>query len=298
MSEVTLEGLRVCREIALLGSFSAAGRSLGYSQPSISRQVAALEDAVGCELFVREVRGVTVTASGALMVEHANRILAGVTALRHDLQALDDGLAGRVAVGAFPAAMSVLVPRAVARLGADHPGLLITLTEASTPALLRELRDGRLQVVVIGVGSELPEYDLAGLATQQVRTGDLCIAVADVHRLAQSGRVSVRELTDEPWIAGTGSPGDPQFAAWPTLPDANIRFRVRSWPARLGLVAAGLGICLLPAITARSVPDGVAVLGVDDPLWLGRRTLAVTKPGPSEPIAAVLAALHNAADEV
>src|SRR3954464_8802337 len=122
MSELTIAGLRVVREIALSGSFTAAARLLGYSQPAISRQVAAMEAAVGYPLFVREPRGVRVSAAGggawgggggalgAVVVEHAGRVLAGVNALRQDLESLGDRLAGRVKVGAFPAATAVLVP--------------------------------------------------------------------------------------------------------------------------------------------------------------------------------------------
>ncbi|MDO3639931.1 LysR family transcriptional regulator, partial [Mycolicibacterium arseniciresistens] len=95
---MTLEGLRVCREIALLGSFTAAARSLGYSQPAVSRQVAAMEDAAGYRLFAREVRGVSLTPAGAVVVEHAARVLGATAALRHELEGLGDRLAGRVAV--------------------------------------------------------------------------------------------------------------------------------------------------------------------------------------------------------
>ena len=89
MSELTVAGLRVVREIALSGSFTAAARLLGYSQSAISRQVAAVEAAAGYPLFVRERRGVRVTPAGAVVVQHAGRILAGVDALRQDLAGLD-----------------------------------------------------------------------------------------------------------------------------------------------------------------------------------------------------------------
>lgn len=298
MAELNLEGLRVCREVASLGSFSSAARALGYSQPAISRHVAAMEDAAGHQLFVREVRGVSVTPAGAVLVEHAARILGAVDTLRHQLGGLGDWLAGRVAVGAFPAAMSVLLPRTVARLATEHPGLTVGLAEASTPTLLRDLRTGRLDIAVIGVGSGLPDYDLEGLATHRVYAGDLCVAVPDDHRLAGSREVAVGELAGEPWIAGTGSTGDPQFAAWPTLREPVIRYRVRAWPARLGLVAAGLGVCLLPEMAAPSVPDGVTTVRVEDPQWLGRRTLALTPTDAPEAALAVVAALRSAASGI
>lgn len=253
---------------------------------------------MGHRLFVREIRGVSLTPAGSLVVEHAARILAGVTALQLDVDSLGDRLAGRVAVGAFPAAMSVLVPHAVATLGIDHPGLRVTLAEASTPTLLRDVRSARVDLVVIGAGAGLPDYDLDGLSAHRIFAGDLCVAVPAGHRLSASTSVHVGELAGEAWISGIGSAGDPQFAAWPTLVDPVIRYRVRGWPARLGLVAAGLGVCLLPELAARSVPAGVTVIGVDDPTWPGRYTMAVSKKKPSAAVMAVVAAFRSAADDL
>ncbi len=217
MAEVTVSGLRVIHEIALSGSFTAAARLLGYSQPAISRQVAAMEAAAGYPLFIREPRGVRVSAAGAVVVEHAGRILASVDALQQDLAVLGDRLAGRVKLGVFPAAMAVLAPRALALLRSEHPGLQVSLSEGATPSLLRQLRAGRLAVAVIGAGAGLPGYDLDGLTRQVVLAGHLRVAVPHGHRLAAAAVVPVAELAGETWIAGDDSGGDPQFGAWPTL---------------------------------------------------------------------------------
>jgi DNA-binding transcriptional LysR family regulator len=294
MTEVTVSGLRVIREIALAGSFTAAARLLGFSQPAISRQVAAMEAAAGYPLFVREPRGVRVSAAGAVVVEHAGRILAGVDALQQDLAALGDRLAGRVKLGVFPAAMAVLAPRTVALLRGKHPGLQVSLSEGATPSLLRQLRAGRLSVAVIGVGAGLPGYDLDGLTQQVVLAGRLCVAVPHGHRLAKADVVPVAELAGEKWIAGDDSGGDPQFGAWPTLANPVITYTVRGWPARFGLVAAGLGVCLVPEVAALSVPADVATVGVEDPGWPGRMTVAVTRQQPTAEAAAVMDALREA----
>ena len=192
----------------------------------------------------------------------------------------------------FPAAAAVLAPRTVARLAAHHPRLSVRVSEGSTPALLRDLRNGRLALAVIGVGAELPDYDLKGLATHRVFAGDLCVAVPVGHRLATATTaISVHELAGEPWIVGDGAAGDPQFAAWPTLADPLVVHRAKAWPARLGLVAAGLGICLVPELAAPSVPKGVTAVYVDDPKWLGRLTLAVSLPKPTDEVLAIVDAL-------
>jgi DNA-binding transcriptional LysR family regulator len=298
MSELTVAGLRVVREIALSGSFTAAARLLGYSQPAISRQVAAIEAAAGYPLFIREARGVRVTPAGAIVVQHAGRILASVDALRQDLVGLGDRLAGRIRLGTYPAAMAALAPRAVALLRAEHPGLEVSLSEAPTPTLLRQLRAGRLGIAVIGVGAGLPDYDLDGLSRHTVLTAGLRVAVPNGHRLARASIVTAAELAGETWVAGDDSGGDPQFRAWPTLADPVIGYTVHGWPARFGLVAAGLGICLVPEVAAPSVPAGVTTIGVEDPVWLGRTTVAVTLPEPGPETTAILDALRRAGEDI
>ena len=100
---------------------------------------------------------------------------------------------------------------------------------------------------------------------QVVLAGRLRVAVPDGHRLAKAAVVPATELAGETWIAGDDSGGDPQFGAWPTLANPVIEYTIRGWPARFGLVAAGLGICLVPEVAALSVPAGVATIGVEDP---------------------------------
>jgi DNA-binding transcriptional LysR family regulator len=143
MSELTLAGLRVVLEVARTGSFSAAAERLGYTQSAVSRQVAVTEKAAGAPLFERHARGVRLTAAGEVLVRHAGQVLDGVAAASQELAGLRDRLAGRLVVGGFPTATAALLPRAVARLLTDHPGLRVQLMEASTPAQLRALRRGR-----------------------------------------------------------------------------------------------------------------------------------------------------------
>jgi DNA-binding transcriptional LysR family regulator len=142
----------------------------------------------------------------------------------------------------------------------------------------------------------LQPYDLDGLQHEVLLDGCLCLAVPSTHRFAGRTRVPVGEVRAEPWIVGDGSAGDPQFAAWPTLRTPRVVHTAREWATRLGLVAAGLGICVLPELAAASVPAGVAVVDVDDPAWLGRSTLAVTRADPAPGAGAVVRALRAEAD--
>ena len=295
VAELTLAGLRVVHEVVSTGSFTAAADALAYTQSAVSRQVASVEAAVGTPLFRRGARGVEPTAAGVALARRAAAVLAELDAAVQEVVALGDPMVGRLAIGAFPSAAAVLVPRAVARLAADHPGLVVSIEEAGTPVLLRQLGAGRLDVAVVGVGVGLPDYDTAGLHQELLVDDDLRVAVPATHRLAGRATVRASELAAEAWIVGKGRTGDPQFGAWPTLTDPRIAHRVRDWSTRLGLVAAGAGVSLLPGVAAASIPSGVRVLPVEDRLWSGRATVAMTGEPRSLQAEAAVAALKEEA---
>ncbi|TDD21392.1 LysR family transcriptional regulator [Actinomadura sp. KC06] len=295
MAEFTLTGLRVVHQVAASGSFTRAAEMLGYTQSAVSRQVAAMEAAAGAPIFDRGRRGVALTPAGQVLVRRATEILADLAATELELAGLRDRLAGRLTIGAYPTAAMALVPRAIAQVTSGHPGLAVMLDEASTPALLRRLRTGRLEVAVIGVGHGLPDYDLSELRQTTVLQGDLLVAVPDTHRFAGHAAVTVADLAQEHWIAGDGASSEPQFGAWPTLSDPHIAHTARSWSTRLGLVAAGLGITVIPVQALPALPVGLRAVAVTDSHWTGRATVAVTSPRPSAQAQAMMTALLDQA---
>jgi DNA-binding transcriptional LysR family regulator len=298
MAEFTLTGLRIVQQVAEQGSFTRAAETLGYTQSAVSRQIAAMEAAAGAVIFERSRRGVALTPAGQVVVRRATEILADLAATEMELAGLRDRLAGRLTVGAYPTAAMALVPRAMAEITSGHPGLAVVLEEASTPALLRRLRAGRLDVAVIGVGHGLPDYDLSELRQTPLRHGGLMVAVNDTHRLSNRTTVTTADLEQEHWIAGEGTPGEPQFGAWPTLPEPLIAHTSRSWSTRLGLVAAGLGITVIPGVALPALPAGVRAVPVADRQWTGRGTLAVTRPRSSAQAQAMVTALQSQAERL
>ena len=291
VTEWSLSGLRVVRVVFETGSFTAAAQILGYTQSAISRQVASMEAAAGSMLFERGARGVRPTAAGTLVAARAATVLHEIDAATRELTEVENLLTGTVSMGAFPTAAMVLVPRAIARVRHSHPELVVEIVESSTPAQLRQLRAGRIDVAVIAVGEGLAEYDLSGLRVDTVIDGKLLLAVGVEHRLAHQGRIHVDELARESWIVGKGARNDPQFGAWPTLPNPRVGARMREWSARLGCVAAGLGITVIPEIAAATVPTGVTTVQVDDPAWSGRTTCATTLPHRTDSTSAVVDSL-------
>jgi DNA-binding transcriptional LysR family regulator len=294
VTDLTLTGLRVVLEVARTGSFSATAERLGYTQSAVSRQVAVSEKAVGTPLFERHARGTRPTPAGEVLARHAGRVLDEIAAATQELAGMRDRLAGRLVVGGFPSAAAALLPRAIARLTAAHPGLKVQLIEASTPAQLAAMRRGRTEVAIVATGDGLPEYDLDGLRLTALRSArGAGVAVAESHPFAVRDRIEPDELADQPWIVGPRSGEGPEFGSWPGIAEPRIAFTARDWPTRLGLVAAGLGIALVPGIAAQAVPGGVRWIPIhDDTGGLRRAVCAVTNEHPSAAATAMVRALE------
>jgi DNA-binding transcriptional LysR family regulator len=299
VSDLTLVGLRVVFEVARTGSFSAAAERLGYTQSAVSRQVAVTEKLVGAPLFTRHARGVRPTAAGEALVRHAGRVLDNVAAASQELAGMRDRLAGRLIVGGFPMATAALLPRAVARLLTSHPGLTVRLMEAPTPSQLVALRRRRLEVAVLATGEGLPEHDLDGLHLSELRSGrGAGVAVAETHPFAVRDWVDSEELVDQTWVVGASVGGSSEFGAWPGIEEPQVSFAVRDWPTRFGLVAAGLGIAVVPGLAAPALPRGVHWIPVrDQGGGLRRQVWAVTTDQASAAAGAMVRALEHEVTE-
>jgi DNA-binding transcriptional LysR family regulator len=292
MTDLTLTGMRIVYEVGTRGSFTAAARALGYTQSGVSRQVGLAEQALGVELFERLPRGVRPTARGEVLIRHAKSILERIDGVMLELQELDEPLSERLVLGAFPTALAALVPRALAKMRADHPALKVRISEGGTEAQLRRVRAGRTAIAVIATGFGL-DYDLDDLEVDLLLHGTPQLIVSAQHRFAERTWVNVAELRDEAWIVGEADRGGPQFGTWPTLDgELSVAHSLRDWTARLGLVAAGLGVAVIPSVFVPALPAGIRALRVEDPRPFRRDVLAVTLPGRSPSIDAVIAALH------
>src|SRR3954467_9911403 len=135
--------LRLLCDLARLGTIAAVARAAAYTPSAVSQQLSALEREAGVALLERTGRGVTLTAAGRVLAEHAEVVLAALEQTSAALAALTTGLSGPLRIGAFPTAVRTLLPAALVALAARHPGLELMVTEldpAQVPAALREHR--------------------------------------------------------------------------------------------------------------------------------------------------------------
>ncbi len=268
MVDFSPTGLRVLREVAQSGSFSAAARALGYTQSAVSRQVAALELVAGRRLFERGRDGVTLTAAGARLLPRASLILDELDAALREA----GGGEGPVRLGAFATAAAGLVPPALAALPRE---LVVTLREGTTPALTRALRAGTLDLAILAQAPPFRPPD-AELELTVLSERELVVAVPSSHPLARARAVEPEQLLGQVWVASRSDAGDSLLGVWPGLAErADVRYVVRDWLAKLRIVAAGLAITTLAPVAAGAFPGGVATVAVrGEPLQTRRLVLA------------------------
>jgi DNA-binding transcriptional LysR family regulator len=234
--------LRVLRAVARSGSFSAAGRELGLTQPAVSQQMKALEAAAGTPLLIRGPRETRLTEAGEVLARHADNVLAGLAAAEEEVAAIAGLRAGRVRLASFPTGSSTLVPTAVAAMRAHHPDTRVSLAEAEPPRSVELLRAGDCDITLAFRYVDLP------VPAEEAWT-DLVVRCR-------------RHLVEVCERAGF---------------TPRIDFATDDYPAVVGLVAAGVGVAVLPELALASVrTDGVAVLRMAPAVE--REVVALTLP--------------------
>jgi DNA-binding transcriptional LysR family regulator len=285
--------LKVFREVVRRGSLSAAAEALSFTQPAVSRQIAALEREAGAQLLERTPRGIRLTEPGRVLLGHAEAILDRMATARAQVESVASLAGGRLRIGAFQTANATIVPRAIAAFARAHPGVELSLVEAVTPDAVARLRAGEVDVAVV---SHIPELlDAGDVEVVDLVDDEIFVALPADHPLAHKPRLRLRDLRDETWIEAPGGAARPPLlsAALAHGFEPRIRFGAEQWLSKQGLVAAGVGVTLIPGLAVATVRDDIVLrsLGPDAPrrrvvaaLPLGYRAPAV------EPFVALLRA--------
>ena len=192
--------MRVLREVAVRGSFSAAAEALSFTQSAISQQIAALEREAGCTLVQRNARGIRLTEAGEALVRHADAILARLSEAEAELEAIAGLRGGRLRLAAFESAAATLMPLAIAAFRAEHPGVELSLImaepEDSAP-LLRAARSTSRSATTRRIRGEVD-----GIAAPAPARDPMFVAMPADHPLARKRSLRLADLADDPWIAG------------------------------------------------------------------------------------------------
>jgi DNA-binding transcriptional LysR family regulator len=292
--------LKILREVAHRGSFSAAADALSYTQSAISQQIAALEGEAGMALLERHPRGVTLTAAGQTLVGHAEGILARVDAAESSLAAIAGLRGGRLRVASFPSAGATLMPLAIASFRTSYPDVRLTLVEGEPEAIAPRLRAGELDLALLFEFAGEPLALEDGQITRAELLHDpLRLALPDAHPLAAKPRLRLEDLAREAWVqTSSASPCARHVVRICHAAgfEPNVAFESDDYQTVQGLVAAGVGVAFIPELALSTVREGIAIRSLS-PTPPVRRVLAALPEGarlvPAAP--AMLAILEQAA---
>jgi len=205
--------------VAQHGSVTAAARSLNYAQPSVSHHLARLEAETGATLTQRSGRGIRLTDAGRLLAGRAEEILGRLDAAERELAAHVEQRQERIRLAGFASALATIVPAALSRLAAGHPGIDLLLAEAEPPEAMRMLRAGQVDVALVSRHTQNgtpvgPPAVAEGARTRLILDEQIHLVTRPRHRGAQAasppGGAQPRGGQPGSGQPGSGQPGGGQ----------------------------------------------------------------------------------------
>jgi molybdate transport repressor ModE-like protein len=186
--------MRILKEVADRGSFSAAAEALSYTQSAVSQQIAALERETGTQLVTRGSRGIRLTEAGEALVRHADAILTRLADAEAELEAIAGLRGGRLRLAAFPTVGATLMPLAIAHFRERHPDIELTVRQLEPEDSLPLLKAGELDIALTIEPST--STDTEGLDINFLLDDPMFAALPLNHALARKSRVRLKDLKE------------------------------------------------------------------------------------------------------
>jgi len=266
-----LRHLRYFRAVAEELHFGRAAERLHIAQPPLSQQIRQLERELGVTLLVRSTRKVELTPAGSAYLTRAVAILDAVDDATEQAQRIAEGVEGRLAIGCVGSATYSLLPRLVRALRERLPGVEVSIRgEMLAPAQISALLAGEIDLALLR-----PPVEQSGVLLETVRRDRLLAALPEGHALALRDELSIADLRDEEFVAHAGHGRSVMNSVLTAMcADAGfvprVRHEVEETSTLVTLVAAGLGVAIVPDPTAALDIAGVCYrpltgdrLGVD-----------------------------------
>jgi DNA-binding transcriptional LysR family regulator len=265
---IDLLALSSLRAVDAHGSVVGAAAALGFTPSAVSQQVKRLERQTNVPLLERVGRGVMLTEEGRRLVDAGAKVLADLEGIESGLHAQAGTVSGHLRVAAFSTAMRGLVAPRVRELRDAHPDLRLTLSEREPWDTIDLVASGQAEVGVAhswgDVHLVIPEH----LATTALTTDEAEVVVHRSHPLADRASVTPHDLVDEGWIA---TPEGTICREWLTRMyqatgrQPRIAHQSMEFQSHLALVAAGLGIALVPRLGREQLTDDLVAIRAHDP---------------------------------
>jgi DNA-binding transcriptional LysR family regulator len=293
--DLDLTKLRTLVQIRAVGSMTAAAAALGYTTGAVSQQMAALQRSVRTELFIQVGRRVQLTDAGHLLAHHAVELLALARQTEQALTGLPGRPQGRVLVGVFGTAAAALLPRAVARIRQQSPGVHLRSVEVDVDDATSAVAAGRVDLAFGVDYPQAPVPRAADVALAVLGTEPFSLAIG-AGRTAPHGPASLRDFADDAWILPPEhtSYGRAVRMACRRLDfEPRVEHTVTDTASTLALVAAGLGVAPVTDLMLTLRREGVVTVPLTDRV---ERTMVLAHrraPAPQPAVRAVIDAIRG-----
>ncbi|MBY3050909.1 LysR family transcriptional regulator [Rhizobium laguerreae] len=274
-----LRHLRYFLAVAEEGNFTRAAGKLGIGQPPLSQQIRDLESEVGAALFHRVPHGAELTAAGAAFLGEAKASLAAAEKAKLAAQSANRGETGRLSLGfTASSAFNPVVSTTIRRFRAYWPEVQLSLTEMNTLALMQKLERGELDATFMRPSLDDP----AGIRLRRLPDEPMVIALPASHPLARRSELPLAALADEPFIlfprlVGLSLYDDVVLACRKAGFELTVAQEAPQISSVVNLVAADLGVSIVPASISQIKLEGVAYRPIEGPPAVARLALAILK---------------------
>ncbi|KOV57854.1 LysR family transcriptional regulator [Streptomyces sp. MMG1121] len=273
---LNLERLRILQAIGVYGSVSGAADVLHVTTSAVSQQIRKLEQETGHQLVKRSGRGVELTFIAQRLAARAEQVLALVEETEAELQAYRSSPMGELTLGAFPTAARGLVPPALRLLAERAPELMLHIRELDFDSPLVQVERGDLDVGLVQDWEHVPITWPTTVRKKLLMTDGAKVALPATHRLADRPTVRIADLVDEEWISRVRRSTCHEWLLFTMREhgtEPRIVHTVNEHPTQLALVAAGVGLAMVPTLGLAPLPAGARVLPIEPQLT--RRVYAV-----------------------
>lgn len=257
--------LRTLHEVLATGSFAEAGVHLGFTASAVSQQIAALERSTGLALFDRGPRSIRPTAAAQALSRRVHGLLGQLDVLEREIRVMAAGGLGVVRIGSFPTASAGLLPAALARLKRSHPELDVLLDEAEPDELIPRLAAGVLDLILVYEYDTVPQFWPKTLHRTALLRESLVLLVPQSQAALEqgdAGPLNLVAMADATWAASREETAGARSlerlcAAAGFAP--RVAYRSNDYGVIRGLVAASLGVAIVPALAHVQDPKTLAV---------------------------------------
>ncbi|WP_233828776.1 LysR family transcriptional regulator [Paraburkholderia sp. ZP32-5] len=271
-----LTDLRLFAAIAARGNITKAAESLPIAVAAASSRIRALEESVGAPLLSRHSRGVELTPAGDVFLQYTITMLRESAKLRHDLSQFGDGLRGNVRLLANTNAIHEFLPALLARFLADNPNINVDVEEHTSPETVRGIDEGSADLgIIVGL------VNTRKLEVRPFRDDRFVVIVPNDHALAREHTIRFHQVLEWNYIGLHEHASHQQYVSKTALllgQSIQVRTQVETFEAVCHMVAAGVGVSIVPELTTRRLRDTLpfSVVRLDEQ-WAKRELKLISR---------------------